>query len=387
MKTKAPEGLSDCVLIILAAGAGMRAGGETPKQFRDVAGKPVIRWALDAALSSQAVDQVVLVVPPGRRHDPDLTMLASPRLRICEGGETRSRSVANALALLKGAPPHYVMIHDAARPGLSADILRDLRAALVTSDAAAPALPVADALKHVAADGAVTTRARDGLFRVQTPQAFAYSLIVDAYAASPEPAVDDLALVEASGARIALIPGRHELTKITYPEDFAMVGRLLASPDIRIGQGFDVHAFEPGDAVMLCGVRIPHTARLKGHSDADVGWHALTDAILGAAALGDIGDHFPPDDPQWKGAASVTFLKAAVDLAAERGMRVINADITLICERPKIAPHREAMRLTTASVLSIPEDRVSVKATTTERLGFTGRQEGIAAQAVVLLGT
>jgi 2-C-methyl-D-erythritol 4-phosphate cytidylyltransferase/2-C-methyl-D-erythritol 2,4-cyclodiphosphate synthase len=214
-----------------------------------------------------------------------------------------------------------------------------------------------------------------------------------AYDRAPDDAVDDLALIEASGARVLLVPGRQELMKITHAEDFAVASRLLAPKAacnngsiMRIGNGFDVHGFVPGDHVILCGVKIPHTHKLEGHSDADAGWHALTDAILGAAALGDIGDHFPPSDPRWKGQDSRTFLIHAVKLAAERGFNIVNADITLMCERPKISPHREAMRLRTAEALGVAIDRVSVKATTTEKLGFLGREEGVAAQAVVLLG-
>ncbi len=282
--------------------------------------------------------------------------------------------------------PDHVLIHDAARPGLSTDVIEELLAALGDADAACPALPVTDALKDTTGGG-VRSVTRDALVRVQTPQAFRWNVITAAYAETVGAAVDDLALVEARGAKIALTPGRQGLMKITYPEDLAVVEKLITSPALRVGTGFDVHGFEPGDAVILCGVRIPHTKKLEGHSDADAGWHALTDAILGALALGDIGDHFPPSDPQWRGADSRQFLQHAVKLARDRGFHVANADITILAERPKISPHRDAMRRATAEVLGVSTDVVSVKATTTEKLGFVGREEGIAAQAAVLLTT
>jgi 2-C-methyl-D-erythritol 4-phosphate cytidylyltransferase/2-C-methyl-D-erythritol 2,4-cyclodiphosphate synthase len=277
-----------------------------------------------------------------------------------------------------------VLFHYAARPGLAHSVFRELFAALDSADAAAPALPLTDALKDIG-DKVMRTVSRDRLVRVQTPQAFRFDTISKAIAGARDAAVDDLALVEASGARVVLTPGRPELMKITHPEDMAIAEKLLSGPAMRVGTGFDVHGFVAGDGVTICGVVIPHTKKLEGHSDADVGWHALTDAILGAAALGDIGDHFPPSDPKWKGANSLVFLQHAAKLAGERGFKVVNADITLMCEKPKIAPHREAMRAKTAEALTISIDAVSVKATTTEKLGFLGREEGIAAQAVVLL--
>jgi 2-C-methyl-D-erythritol 4-phosphate cytidylyltransferase/2-C-methyl-D-erythritol 2,4-cyclodiphosphate synthase len=264
------------------------------------------------------------------------------------------------------------------------EVVRELIAALDEADTAAPALPMTDAVKETR-DDKVRSVARDWLVRVQTPQAFRFDVIKQAIAGASDAAVDDLALVEATGARIVLTPGRQELMKITHPEDMAIAEKLLAGPNMRVGAGFDVHGFVAGDGVTICGVPIPHSKKLEGHSDADVGWHALTDAILGAAALGDIGDHFPPSDPKWKNANSLLFLQHAAKLAADRGLRVVNADITVMCEKPKIAPHREAMRVKTAEALAIPLDAVSVKATTTEKLGFLGREEGIAAHAVVLL--
>ncbi len=336
-------------------------------------------------LRCEEIAAVAVVVSPSERARTISVLPNDPRIVLVEGGAERTDSVRAGLQALDGRGLRSVLIHDAARPGLSVSVIRELLTALEKADAAAPALPVADALKDVRSG--VRTVDRSGLMRVQTPQAFRFDVIRKAIV-SASGAVDDLALVEAAGARIELTPGRHELMTITHPEDLAIAEKLLVSQSsMRVGTGFDVHGFVAGDGVTICGVRIPHTKKLEGHSDADVGWHALTDAILGAAALGDIGDHFPPSDPKWKGADSLVFLKHAAKLAADRGFHVVNADITLMCEKPKISPHREAMRAKTAEALAIPQDAVSVKATTTEKLGFLGREEGIAAQAVVLLST
>lgn len=371
--------------IIVAAGSGSRLGGQVPKQFLSLGGKPVLLWSVEAMLRCNKIATVVVVAPAGSVAETAALLPSDLRLRIVAGSpDSRTESVRAGLDALSAQPPAKVLIHDAARPGLTQDVLTELLAALDTSAAACPALAVADALKDTTGS-AIRSVPRDGLVRVQTPQAFRWTAITEAYADAPAAAVDDLALVEATGAKIALTPGRQSLMKITYPEDLAVVEKLIAAPALRVGTGFDVHGFEPGDAVILCGVRIPHTKKLEGHSDADAGWHALTDAILGALALGDIGDHFPPSDPQWKGAASIKFLQHAVKLANDRGFRIANADITILAERPKISPHREAMRLATAEACGISPDVVSVKATTTEKLGFVGREEGIAAQAVVLL--
>lgn len=371
--------------IIVAAGSGSRLGGQVPKQFLPLGGKPVLRWSVDVMLRCNNIADVIIIAPPDSVEQTGALLPANPRLRVIPGSPiSRTESVRAGLNTLSAAPPAKVLIHDAARPGLTLDVLEELLTALDTASAACPALPVSDALKDTSAGG-IRSVPRDSLVRVQTPQAFRWDAITSAYAATTDAAVDDLALVEAHGAKITLTPGREALMKITYPEDLAVVEKLIASPALRVGTGFDVHGFEPGDAVILCGVRIPHTKKLEGHSDADAGWHALTDAILGALALGDIGDHFPPSDPQWKGAASVKFLQHAVKLAHDRGFRIANADITILAERPKISPHREAMRRATAEACDIELASVSVKATTTEKLGFVGREEGIAAQAVVLL--
>ncbi len=371
--------------IIVAAGSGSRLGGQVPKQFLPLGGKPVLRWSVEVMLRCNKIADVIIIAPPDSVEQTGALLPANPRLRVIPGSPiSRTESVRAGLNTLSAAPPAKVLIHDAARPGLTLDVLEELLTALDTASAACPALPVSDALKDTSAGG-IRSVPRDSLIRVQTPQAFRWDAITSAYAATTDAAVDDLALVEAHGAKITLTPGREALMKITYPEDLAVVEKLIASPALRVGTGFDVHGFEPGDAVILCGVRIPHTKKLEGHSDADAGWHALTDAILGALALGDIGDHFPPSDPQWKGAASVKFLQHAVKLAHDRGFRIANADITILAERPKISPHREAMRRATAEACDIELESVSVKATTTEKLGFVGREEGIAAQAVVLL--
>ena len=371
--------------IIVAAGSGSRLGGQVPKQFLPLGGKPVLRWSVEVMLRCNKIADVIIIAPPDSVEQTGALLPANPRLRVIPGSPiSRTESVRAGLNTLSAAPPAKVLIHDAARPGLTLDVLEELLTALDTASAACPALPVSDALKDTSAGG-IRSVPRDSLVRVQTPQAFRWDAITSAYAATTDAAVDDLALVEARGAKITLTPGREALMKITYPEDLAVIEKLIASPALRVGTGFDVHGFEPGDAVILCGVRIPHTKKLEGHSDADAGWHALTDAILGALALGDIGDHFPPSDPQWKGAASVKFLQHAVKLAHDRGFRIANADITILAERPKISPHREAMRRATAEACDIELASVSVKATTTEKLGFVGREEGIAAQAVVLL--
>jgi 2-C-methyl-D-erythritol 4-phosphate cytidylyltransferase/2-C-methyl-D-erythritol 2,4-cyclodiphosphate synthase len=295
--------------------------------------------------------------------------------------------VRAGLEALRSSPPEAVLIHDAARPGLSPGVIQTLIEALQHFDGAAPALAVIDALKRV--DGNLVTDdvARGDLRRVQTPQAFRYEAIARAYAAlAPDASLeDDLAVARAAGLRLTLIPGDSRLNKVTLPEDFEAIARVLAPSAPLIGSGFDAHRFGPGDFVTLCGVRIDHTHGLIGHSDADAPWHALTDAILGALGLGDIGDHFPPSDIRWRGADSEIFLRHALKLAAEAGAIISNADITLLCEAPKIKPHREAMRERTAAVLGIPLARVSVKATTTEGLGFLGRGEGLAAQASVLM--
>lgn len=369
--------------IVVAAGSGSRAGGD--KQWRPVGGRPMVRWSVEALLRAGA-DPVIVVVAPdaGSRAAEALTGLSG--WRMVAGGATRAESVRAGLAALDIADETPVLIHDAARPFLSAAVIERLLEALSHADGALPALPVADSLRR-GVDGLVIGGVeRDGLWRAQTPQAFRLKTIRDAYAAwtDADAPTDEAAVVERAGGRVRLVEGDARLMKLTYPEDFAMAEALLPKT-IRIGQGYDVHRWGPGSSVWLCGVEIPHDQTLIGHSDADAGLHALTDAILGAIADGDIGDHFPPSDPQWKGAASDRFLVYAAERVAKRGGRIVNVDVTLICEQPKVKPHRQAMRERLADLLGLPLDAVSVKATTTEGLGFTGRGEGLAAQAVALV--
>jgi 2-C-methyl-D-erythritol 4-phosphate cytidylyltransferase/2-C-methyl-D-erythritol 2,4-cyclodiphosphate synthase len=294
--------------------------------------------------------------------------------------------VRNGLAALNAGDETIVLVHDAARPLLTTEAVARLLTALETSPAGILALPLADTLKREGADGAIAgTPPRAGLWRAQTPQGFRLGALKAAFAAWPgdEEPTDEAMVVERAGLAVTLVPGDPALIKLTYPEDFAMAERLSGAARLtRIGQGFDAHRFGPGDGVMLCGVAIAHDHALIGHSDADAGLHALTDALLGALGAGDIGDHFPPSDPRWKGASSDQFLTHAAGLVAGRGGRVINVDVTLICERPKIKPHRQAMRMRLAELLGIELAAVSVKATTTEGMGFTGREEGLAAQAI-----
>jgi 2-C-methyl-D-erythritol 4-phosphate cytidylyltransferase / 2-C-methyl-D-erythritol 2,4-cyclodiphosphate synthase len=371
--------------VIVAGGAGQRAGSGPAKQWRMLAGKPVLRWSVEAFLAAGAA-QVVVVAPTGHKAQVDQSLAGLSGWRATDGGATRAQSVRAGLAMLSGAPDGIaVLIHDAARPFVTPRHIAAVVAALADADGALPALAVADTLKRDTGAGLQTTP-RDGLWRAQTPQAFRLSTLRAGYAAWPADAgepTDDAAVVERAGGRVVKVDGDPRLMKLTYPEDFEMAERLAApAMTTRIGQGFDAHRFGPGDAVVLCGVKIAHDHGLVGHSDADVGLHALTDALLGAIGAGDIGDHFPPSDPKWKGAESGVFLRHAADLVAAGGGVIVNVDVTLICEQPKIKPHREAMRTRIAELLALPVERVSVKATTTEQMGFTGRQEGLAAQAV-----
>lgn len=369
--------------VIVAGGSGTRVGGPIPKQFQLLGSHPVYAWSVEACRSSPLVGRIVLVVPSAHLDEISSHYQDVHDVSVVPGGADRSASVHAGLTALAVAVPDTVVIHDAARPGLTGTIIASLVDALAEADAAAPALPAADSLRRSTPTGCEPVD-RSRIMRVQTPQAFHFKAILAAHAQKTQSASDDLGMLPPD-ATIKLIPGDHRLMKITAPEDMEKAARLLLDPDTRSASGYDVHAFTDGDHVTLCGVRIPHERSLSGHSDADAGWHALTDAILGALALGDIGDHFPPSDPQWKGADSAVFLAHAAKLAAERSYRITNADITLICEAPRIGPHREAMRQRTAEVLAIPIDRVSVKATTTEKLGFTGRKEGLAAQATATL--
>lgn len=378
MTVRAPAGFA---AIVTAAGRGNRAGGDRPKQWRSLGGNSVLARALDAFAG---FDRVVLVV-----HPDDMAQAIAAfagRVTIVTGADTRSASVMAGLTVLEGQASH-VLIHDGARPLVDAAVIQGVIDALQDGAvAAAPALPVSDALWR-GQDGLVSgTAPRDGLYRAQTPQGFRLQEILAAHRAHPDGAADDVELALRMGHPVAITRGSENNLKITWPDDFARAERLLGTTmDIRLGNGFDVHAFGPGDHVWLCGIQIAHDAGLVGHSDADVGMHALTDAIYGALAEGDIGRHFPPSDPQWKGADSAIFLKHAADLARERGFSFGNADVTLICEAPKIGPHAAAMQARLADIMGVEEARISVKATTSEQLGFTGRREGIASIATVAL--
>ncbi len=367
--------------IIVAGGQGNRAGTALPKQWQTLLGKRVIDWSIDTFSRHPDISDVIVVATP-ELGEPK----AGQRFIRAEPGETRTGSVLNGLKALSAADDTIVLVHDAARPGIDDATISELISALNDFDAAAPAMVMADALKKQLAQNKLENVDRSELLRIQTPQTFRLGRIREALQKHGAEFVDDLSAIQGTDARITLTIGSVRLSKITYPEDFDMLARLLAPTGIpRVGKGFDVHEFEPGDHVTLCGVHIPHSAKLKGHSDADAGWHALTDAILGAVALGDIGDHFPPSDPRWKNADSALFLKHAQDLATAKGYRIDSCDITVICEAPKVKPHREAMRARTAELLGLPLDAISVKATTTEGLGFTGRREGIAAEAIAVL--
>lgn len=366
--------------IIVAAGRGTRAGGTVPKQWQLLAGQPVVRHSIRAFAG--LADQVILVV-----HPDDVARATPMGVQLVEGGATRDASVRNALNHLAGTGTSRVLIHDGARPLVSPALITRLIGALDQSVAAAPALPVTDALWRGDDLRVTGTQDRTGLWRAQTPQAFHFDAILAAHRAHPGGAADDVEVARAAGLDVMIVQGDEDNLKLTFAEDFARAERILKgrSMDIRVGNGFDVHAFGPGDHVWLCGVQVPHGRGLVGHSDADVGMHALTDAIYGALAEGDIGQHFPPSDPQWKGAESHIFLRHAANRAAQRGFAIAHADVTLICERPKIGPHAGPMRAALAAIMGIAPDRISVKATTSERLGFTGREEGIAALATTTL--
>lgn len=373
-----------CAALIVAAGRGLRAGGDTPKQWQPLLGRRVIDWTLDAFLAVQGITAITVVVHP----DFMSRIAPHPRIRVVAGGDTRAASVRAGLEAIARAPTEHVLIHDAARCCTKPAHIAHILNALQTGDApaVAPALLVTDAL-WTAADGRVTgLQDRSGLYRAQTPQGFDFAAILEAHRTSDADTADDVAVALSAGLGVAVVDGDEDNLKITRPGDFARAEIFLKGHmDIRIGTGFDVHRFGPGTHCMLCGVAVPHDRGLDGHSDADVGMHAATDAIYGAMAEGDIGRHFPPSDEQWKGAESHVFLRHAVDMACDKGFAITNMDITLICERPKIAPHAEAMRAALSQITGIETGRISVKATTSERLGFTGREEGIAAQAAVTL--
>ena len=369
--------------VIVAGGSGTRSGGK--KQWMQLGDKPVLDWSVEAFAAAGAA-QTVVVVPP--EDAPMAKERYGARAQVVLGGSDRAASVMNGLKALASTPDEIVLIHDAARPFLKSHHINTLLECLKTQRAAILALPLTDSIKK-ANNGLISDApSRDGLWRAQTPQAFRIGDILDAYAAWPggETATDEAMVAGRAGIEVAVVQGDMALHKLTYPDDLALLEALILRDkplkQIRIGQGFDAHRWGDGESVWLCGIEIAHNQTLIGHSDADAGLHALTDALLGAAGLGDIGDHFPPTDPRWKGASSDRFLRHAVDLITQKGGEIVNADVTLICERPKIKPHREAMRVRVAEIMGVTVDRISIKATTTEGMGFTGRQEGLAAQAV-----
>ena len=374
--------------LLMAAGHGARFGAPTPKQYLPLLGRPVIRHAAEALLREGRVDRLLPVVAAGEEDHVAALLAGLPVVPPVAGGTTRAASVRAGLEALAAHTPDIVLVHDAARPVIPPGTIPALLAALDSAPGAIPAKPVSDTLKRGADGRIVETVPREGLFRAQTPQAFRFDALLAAHRAGHAGATDDAALLEAAGLPVALVPGAESNVKITWPEDLARVEAHLAARMIpRMGTGFDVHRLVEGRPLILCGVTVPHPLGLSGHSDADVGIHALCDAIYGALAEGDIGRWFPPSEAEWKDADSARFLRHAAGRIAARGGMLANADVTLICERPKIAPHAAAMRARLAELLGVSVDAVSVKATTTERLGFPGRGEGIAAQAaaVVLL--
>lgn len=388
------------IALIVAAGRGMRAvqsGHDLPKQYRMIGGKTVLAWTLSAFLDHDRIDGVCVVIHPDDRDlyhqctEAFTAKLLDPAL----GGTSRQISVYNGLKALESYQPQNVLIHDAARPFITPNLISDLIETLESEVAVLPGRPVTDTLKRVGDhDRKVSeTLPRDGLWQAQTPQCFHYNKILQAHGSAQDKALDhftdDASIAEWHGLEVYLINGWENNRKLTTADDFTWAEQHLEqnksmanfSGSFRTGSGFDVHAFTQGDHVILCGVNIPHTQTLKGHSDADVGMHALTDALLGSIGDGDIGTHFPPSDPQWKGAASDVFLKDAIDRINRLGGRIQNIDVTLICEQPKIGPHRAAMRKCLSEIMDLDVSRISIKATTTEQLGFTGRGEGIAAMA------
>jgi 2-C-methyl-D-erythritol 4-phosphate cytidylyltransferase / 2-C-methyl-D-erythritol 2,4-cyclodiphosphate synthase len=368
--------------ILVAAGSGSRFGSDVPKQFVSLVGKPVLRYAAETLSGS-----VDLLQPVGDAPAIEAALVGLPHLPVVAGGATRQDSVRRGLDALEVEAPDLVLVHDAARPCIPRGTIAALLAALERAEGAIPAVAVADTLKRAANGWIDVTIPREGLYRAQTPQAFRYSALLAAHrSAGGGMATDDAALLEAVGKRVAIVPGAEDNIKLTYAEDLLRLERIMMAQMLpRVGTGFDVHVLQAGRPLVLCGVAVPHEQGLAGHSDADVGIHALCDAIYGALAEGDIGRHFPPSEALWKDADSTRFLAHAAQRIVARGGRLANADVTLICERPKIAPHAAAMAQRLSAVLGVDPALVSVKATTTEKLGFTGRGEGIAAQAVATI--
>ncbi|HEY1503690.1 MAG TPA: bifunctional 2-C-methyl-D-erythritol 4-phosphate cytidylyltransferase/2-C-methyl-D-erythritol 2,4-cyclodiphosphate synthase [Stellaceae bacterium] len=374
-----------CIAIVVAAGRGTRLGGERPKQYRSLGGQTLLRHSVERLAEHPRIDRVRVVYNPADHDLYDAAVAGLDILPPVRGGAARQDSARLGLESLQSFAPLRVLIHDAARPFVEQSLIDRVLDALDTAPAAIPALPLADTVKR-GENGVVTdTLDRSALWRVQTPQGFDYRAILAAHrTAAGMELTDDAAVAERAGLTVRLVEGAESNFKVTTTDDFARAEKLTSggTGDYRSGQGFDVHAFGPGDHVWLCGLKIPHSHGLIGHSDADVGLHALTDAILGALGAGDIGMHFPPSDPKWRGAPSHLFLRYAADLVGQAKGRIVHVDVTMMCEAPRIGPHRDAMVAKIAEILALPPTRVSIKATTTEKLGFLGRGEGMAAQAI-----
>lgn len=387
--------LAKAAVVIVAAGRGERAGkAEGPKQYRTIGGRPVVSHTLEAFLSHPRIGRIVVAIHP---DDDELfrsstSGLGDDRIAAIHGGATRQESTRLALRALRDDAPDMVLIHDAVRPFVDPGLIDRTIDAIDERQGALPAMQVADTLKRMNSEGNVgETVPRAGLHAAQTPQGFPYWPILaaheKAFQLGKHDFTDDAAVAEWAKIPVRIVTGSPDNMKLTWARDMVVAdqrfGGRPAFPDVRTGNGYDVHSFEPGDHVTLCGVKIPHGKKLSGHSDADVGLHALTDALLATCGAGDIGTHFPPSEPQWKDAASHLFVEHAAAIVRSNHGRIANADITLICEAPRIGPHREAMVEAVASMLKISADRISIKATTNERLGFIGREEGIAAIATV----
>ncbi len=383
-----PPNSGKTAAIIVAAGRGARAARDVPKQYAAVGGEPMLRRTVKAFTSHDRIDAILTVIGDGdatRYADAvdGLPKLLPPVL----GGATRQGSVRNGLEALAADPPRLVLVHDAARPFVSPDVIGDVITACDEVHGAIPVLPITETVKRVEAGAVAETIPREALGTAQTPQGFPFAPLLEAHRSAAKAGrtdlTDDAAVAALAGLTVRAVDGDRANMKITTPADFSAAERMLATAvETRTGHGFDVHSFGPGKSVWLCGVEIPHDRTLSGHSDADVALHALTDALLGTIGDGDIGMHFPPSDPQWKGASSDRFFADAVRRVRDKGGRIVNLDVTLVCEAPKIQPHRERMQARVAEIAGITPDRVGVKATTSEKMGFVGRGEGIVAMAI-----
>ena len=368
------------IALILAAGRGKRMASDIPKSYLPLKGKPILAHTIARFTNHPRIDHVAVMIHPDDKKDfQDLNLSHPKLLPPIHGGILRQDSVAIGLEALAAHQPQYILIHDAARPWFEARLIDDLLTALNTHDAAFPALPVSETLRR---GEALEIIPRDGMMICQTPQAFHFDKIRNAHQTIRQEVTDDITLAQADGQRVTSIPGDPHNIKVTYPQDIRQMESYMHN-DIRVGTGTDVHAFTAGDHLWLCGVKIPHTHKLEGHSDADVALHALTDAILGTIGAGDIGIHFPCDDEKWRNVASHIFLQKALDLLTEKGGVITNMDLTILCEAPRILPHREAMLANLQKLTGLDPDRINLKATTTEKLGFLGRKEGMMAQATV----